>query len=247
MRKARTSAWLALAALCVSGANAGEVVKGRVVDIGLPDGSNGIGGVAIVVTDVATQLTVGDGVTDATGLYQIEVSAPARNKLVAAFSKIGYFARPTYQPVTRLAQSQPSARLSRESAPETYYKAAADNIWNFYKADPSALPGSYSAITALPTGQKEVVLNWLKLRDDNAYKNLKEADQTYVATQEFLGKYRPTGGSARPVTAYANYGSAGTVWLYGSVPTVESKRDFEKAIKGFTAVQSVQNDLFVPK
>src|SRR5664280_2700458 len=92
--------------LSVSWVYAGEVVKGRVVDIGLPDQANGIGGVSVVISDVTTQKAVGDGVTDAVGAYQIEVNAPRLTKLVAAFSKIGYFARPTYQSVTRLSQAQ---------------------------------------------------------------------------------------------------------------------------------------------
>lgn len=92
------------------------------------------------------------------------------------------------------------------------------------------------------------MFNSLKLTDSEAYKGLKVADQTYQATQEFLGKYGPVEVmGAKPFTAYANYGSPGTVWLYGSVPNVESKKDFEKAIKGFTAVRNVQNDLFVAK
>ena len=249
-RKAKSvyASMLVIAASCASWAYAGELVKGRVVDIGLPDLANGIGGVSVVISEETTQKTLGDGITDATGTYQIELKTPHAAKLVAKFSKIGYFSHPTLQPVATRAQTQPSVKLSRESGSEAYYKMAADNIFAAYKLNRNVPDTSFSAVTALSTTEKEKVFNALKLKDSDAYKSLKNADQIYRATQEFVSKQKNMDGSTdNPFNAYANYGNNGTVRLYGAVRNADSKREFETAMKSLPAVRNVQNDLVIVK
>ena len=246
-RKAK-SACTFVFVMAASSAWADDLIKGRVVDIGLPEQANGIGGVTVVISDEASQKLIGSGVTDATGAYQIEVRTLHPVKLVAKFSKIGYFARPTYLSVAILTQPQPSVKLSRESAPEGYYKKAAENIWNDFRSDPNTSATSFSAVTALSITDKQAVFNALKLKDRDAYMSLEVADQTYQATQEFLSKYNYIDGSTgKGISAYANYGSNGTVRLFGAVPNADRKREFEKAIKSFDAVRKVQNDLLIAR
>lgn len=249
-RKARSAyaSVFVIVASCVSCACAGEFVHGRVVDIGLTEPRDGIVGVTVVISEETTQKFVKDGITDGTGAYNIEVNTPHRTKLVATFSRIGYFARPTHQSVGSLTQAQKSVKLVKESALGAYYKAAADNIWIVYSSDPNASAASFSAVTALPTTGKAAVFDALKLKGGDAYKSLEIADQTYQATQAFLSEYESVDGSgSKAFSAYANYGSTGTVWLFGAVPNADKKRDFEKAIKSFPAVRNVQNDLVISK
>ena len=250
-RKARSAyaSVFVIAASCVSCACAGEFVHGRVVDIGLTEPRDGIAGVAVVISEETTQKVVNDGhITDGMGTYNIEVNTPHRTKLVATFSRIGYLARPTRRPVGSLTQAQKSVQLVKESEVGAYYEAAADNIWIVYSSDPNASAASFSAVTALPTTGKAAVFDALKLKGGDAYKSLEVADQTYQATQVFLSKYESVDGSGRKAfSAYANYGSTGTVWLFGAVPNADKKRDFEKAIKSFPAVRNVQNDLVISK
>lgn len=232
-----------IAASFVSCAGAVEFVTGRVVDMGLSEPKNGIAGVTVVISESTTQKSVGNpGITDGKGAYNIEINTPHTTKLVAKFSKIGYFARPKYQPVASLTRAQPSVELAKESAPDAYYKAVADNIWIVYSADPNAATASFSAVTSLGATEKAVVFNALKLKEGDAYKSLKVADETYQATQTFLSNYEPIDFSA-----YANYGSTGTVWLFGAVPDLDIKSSVEREIKRSTAVQNVQNDLAISK
>jgi hypothetical protein len=231
----------------IPGAYAGELLRGRVIDIGLSEPLNGIGGVSVAVADAATQKPVGDGITDAHGEYKIEVNAPPGIKLVATFSKLGYFARPTLQSVARTVQPQPSVKLSKENASEAYYKATAEYIGLSYTTDPTTAPTLFSAVASLPSSQKQKVFDELKLKNKDAYASLEVADQTYQATQEFLRKYKTAGGLPKSVDAYANFGSTGTVRLYGGVPDAGSKRDFERAIRSSAGVRNVQNDLFISK
>ena len=236
---------VAFAAACAFSAHAGELVKGKVVDIGLPDDANGIAGVTIIVAEERTQKQVGDGITDATGIYQVELKTPHGPKLVAKFSKIGYFARPTFQPVKAVAE-QPSVKLSRESASEAYYQAVAEKLSTVYTVNPDASGAYSSAVTTLPATDKQAVFNALKAKDAPAYDKLKKADDAYQATQTFLTKYRG-GDEFKGFNAYANYGTAGTVWLFGAVPTAENKKEFEMAIKKYPGVRNVQNDLVITK
>jgi hypothetical protein len=239
---------LAFTAACSLGAHAGELLKGKVVDIGLPDDANGIAGVTVVVAEERTQKQVGDGLTDASGIYQIDLKSPHGPKLVAKFSKIGYFARPTLQAVKSPAAEQPSVKLSRESGSEAYYKAVAERLSTVYKSNPDASVAYLSAVTALPTTDKEAVFNALKAKDAAAYNNLKVADDAYQATQQFLTKYRGVDEfKGKSFNAYANYGTSGTVWLFGAVPTAENKKEFEMAIRKFPGVRNVQNDLVIAK
>jgi hypothetical protein len=233
-----------IAASFVSCAGAVEFVTGRVVDIGLSGPKNGIAGVTVVISELTTQKSVGNpGITDGEGAYKIEINTPHTTKLVAKFSKIGYFTRPTYQPVASLTRAQPSVKLAKGSAPEAYYKAVADNIWIVYSADPNAATASFSAVTSLLATEKAVVFNALKLKEGDAYKSFKVADETYQATQTFLSNY----DESIDFSAYANYGSTGTVWLFGAVPDDDIKSSVERAIKRSTAVQNVQNDLAISK
>jgi hypothetical protein len=237
---------LVFAAVCSLSAHAGELLKGKVLDIGLPDDANGVPGVTVVVAEERTQKQVGDGITDAHGIYEVDLKSPHGPKLVAKFSKIGYFARPTFQRVKTAAAEQASVKLSRESASAAYYQAVAETLSTVYKTNPDASAAYLSAVTALPATDKEAVFNALKVKDAPAYNTLKAADEAYHATQTFLTKYRG-GEEFKAFNAYANYGTPGTIWLFGAVPTAENKKEFEMAIKKYPGVRNVQNDLVIGK
>jgi hypothetical protein len=176
----------ALTITLVDVAAAQDKISGKVVDTGLDSASGGIAGVRIVVTDLMSQKTVGEGVTTANGDYSIEIGN-AKVPLIASFAKIGYFARPTRQLVTSVSQSQPTTRLSRASASDGYYKAVAENIWKAKGDDPDGLNSFLSAVSSLPGKEKSTVLTELRVKNTSAYRQFLTADEISISSRDWYG------------------------------------------------------------
>ena len=230
-------------------ATAAEWIKGQVVDSGVAGPGNGLAGVNVVIIEVATQKKLAETITTGSGHYAIEIDGMAKKKLAASFSKLGYFARPTIQELSLTQDVQPSIKLAREGAPEEYYKAIVDNIWKAKDESPDGTKAFFSAVSSLPAKEKAAVFDQIKLKDTSVFAEFVIADKAHLAAQKISAELKlgNAPGTEQAVFVYPNFGSAGTVWLYGQVPSTTDKKVKEDMVKSYSGIARVKSDVMVER
>lgn len=226
--------------------DAAEKIEGRVVDTGLEVPDGGIPGVRIELTELNSQKKVGEGVTTGNGSYSIEVDVH-KLPLRAAFSKIGYFARPTYLIIKSVGETQPTTRLTRASASEGYFKDVAANIGKASTGGANGLNSFLAPVSSLPGKEKSAVLRELKLQNSTAYLEFVSADRTYQSAQDIGMAMRASEKTGYKAIFVHPDGKPGSISLYGAVPTQSDKSAAEALAKSVSSGNSVTNVLSVKR
>jgi hypothetical protein len=237
-------------ALCYASASAlAESVQGYVLEVGASGPKKGVSGVSVVVKDRFFGIVLGQTVTLVDGKYEMKIDGKQAATAVLFFDKVGYFKRETQQNMTDPRKPQAEVWLSREGMSGDYPKVAVANILEQRSKGGSAanFDPFFAAISSLPAKDKLEVFKELRLKDPSIYEKFAAADITYKSAEDFTTKLMSSKSADqfKGVGAYPNFGSPGTVRLYGNVPSNSNKREIEDLAKQVDGFKIVRSDLTV--
>ena len=235
-------------AVCCASARA-EPVQGYVLEVGASAPMKGVSGVRVVAKDRFFGIVLAQTVTLDDGRYEMKIDGKQAATAVLFFDKVGYFKRDTQQNLTDPQKPQAEVWLSREGMPGDYAKFAVANILEQGSKGGSAASFDpfFAAISSLPAKDKLEVFKELRLKDPSIYEKFATADITYQSAEDFTTKLKSSKSADhfKGVGAYPNFGSPGTVRLYGYVPSNSNKREIEELAKQVDGFKMIHSDLTV--
>ena len=245
--RAVSAAW-SLVVLIAAPVAHGATVSGTVNDLGATKPKDGIAGVWVVVKN-SKGVPVGKGLTDANGVYRIEIPSGV-DRPTAYFEKPGFQSRPTVQVISDIAKAQKPVYMVAESAGQDYYRTVA----NVMTAQAATLPPEErqqraTVIASLPAADKMRVTEDLKkLAATSVLADISIGEQnqrvisnvrSQLIADQALGN--------RPIWVVPDYRSPGTIQLHGSVQLAYDKARAEDIAKATPGVKGVHNQLMIAK
>jgi hypothetical protein len=231
---------LSLVLGALSNSHAQVTLKGRVVDIGQPEGKEGVDNATVQVFNSSPHGLLTEGITGLDGRYELTVQSPGKGKLLLQISKIGYLARPLIQEARLNVQEQKTARLAVESGSTAYYEQIERNM---LVVDAATLTSFFPTVLALSGPEKQSMLDRLRLRSEALYAEYERSNSTYKTSQAMKTALNPESS----VLVYPNFEVTGTILLLGAVPTSSEKDALRRLTASISSLAVVENRLEVER
>jgi hypothetical protein len=224
----------------LSHSHAQVTLKGRVVDIGQPEGKEGVDNVTVQVFNSSPYGLLTEGITGVDGRYELTVQSSGKGKLLLQISKVGYLARPLIQEARLNVQEQKTARLAVESGSTAYYEQIERNM---LVADATTLTSFFPTVLALSGSEKQSMLDRLKLRSEALYAEYEQSNSTLKTSQAMKTALNPESA----ILVYPNFEVTGTILLLGAVPTSSEKDAIRHLTASISSLAVVENRLEVER